>query len=35
MNTQKSLTKEEKVIVLMQKIEKLIEYRQKEKQQKQ
>ncbi len=35
MNTQKSLTKEEKAIELMCKILKLIEYRQKEKQQKQ
>ncbi len=34
MNTQKPLTKEEKAIVLMQEIEKLIEYRQKKKQQK-
>lgn len=35
MNTQKPLAKEEKAIVLMHKILKLIEYRQKEKQQKQ
>lgn len=35
MNTKKPLTKEEKAIELMRKILKLIEYRQKEKQQKQ